>query len=218
VIKASDISVVVPVFNGAPFLAGALASVATQGCRPREVIVIDDGSTDGSHAIAEAWGPPMRVFRQANAGPAAARNRGIEQATGRYLAFLDADDLWPRDKLARQLAVLETRPELDMILGLTRIEYGPAALKPKTRFRDPETQTVVPLRGSAVPGSAVPAHRGACRRARQFRRLGLVPARQGGGGGMGGERGDRPHPPCHGANMTEGRGVEQLQLIRMLLI
>src|ERR1700682_1849486 len=93
---APFISVVIPVYNAAPFLAETLASVFVQNYHPLEVILVDDGSTDRSLAVAEAWISPLRIRHQANAGPAAARNRGIEMAQGEYLAFIDADDRLPQ--------------------------------------------------------------------------------------------------------------------------
>jgi glycosyltransferase involved in cell wall biosynthesis len=78
------ISVVIPVYNAAPFLAEALTSVFAQDHRPIEVIVVDDGSTDRSLAIAKAWSPALRILQQENAGQAVARNRGIERAGRLY--------------------------------------------------------------------------------------------------------------------------------------
>lgn len=111
------ISVIVPVHNGERFLAPAIQSVLDQTAPVAEIIVVDDGSTDNSAGIAKAFGPPVRYLWQANRGPAAARNQGIEQARGTLLAFLDADDLWAVDKLARQLAVLDANPACQAVLG-----------------------------------------------------------------------------------------------------
>ena len=86
------ISIVIPAYNAAPFLAGTLASVFAQDHRPIEVILVDDGSSDETLALAKAWQPALRIHHQANAGPSAARNRGIAMAAGDYLAFIDADD------------------------------------------------------------------------------------------------------------------------------
>lgn len=112
------ISVVVPCFNAAPFLAGALRSVLDQeGVAGLEVIVVDDGSSDESVAIARGFGAPVLVLEQANAGPAAARNRGIAAARGALVAFLDADDVWLPGKLASQLALLEQAPDAGVVYG-----------------------------------------------------------------------------------------------------
>jgi glycosyltransferase involved in cell wall biosynthesis len=113
---AAGVSVVIPVFNGERYLAEALSSVAGQTCPPQEIIVIDDGSRDGSAAIAKAF-PGVRCVAQDHRGQSAARNRGAEAARGEYLAFLDADDLWVEDKLERQQTVLSHNPEVDVVFG-----------------------------------------------------------------------------------------------------
>lgn len=100
------LSVIVPVYNGERFLAEALNSILRQAYAPLEILVVDDGSTDGSAAIARGFGPPVHYLHQPNQGPAAARNRGLAAATGEIIGFLDADDLWPDDKLHRQLPVV----------------------------------------------------------------------------------------------------------------
>ncbi len=102
--KNDTISVVIPCYNGAKYLRETLDSVLVQTHPVLEVIVVDDGSTDDSAAIAESFGPPVRVIRQPNQGESVARNRGIDEARGDWVAFLDADDLWEPEKLARQLA------------------------------------------------------------------------------------------------------------------
>ncbi|MCG3181676.1 MAG: hypothetical protein BIFFINMI_04075 [Phycisphaerae bacterium] len=108
------ISVVVPTFNARRFLPEALASILAQTYRPIEVIVADDGSTDGTVELARQWDPPVRVVAQPTAGPAATRNLGAAHAAGPFLAFLDPDDLWMPDKLALQAARFAQRPELDL--------------------------------------------------------------------------------------------------------
>ena len=92
--KLPSISTIVPVYNGAAFIEAALDSVLTQKVKSSEVIVINDGSTDNTREILQALGKHIIVIEQENLGPAAARNRGLERATGELLAFLDADDLW----------------------------------------------------------------------------------------------------------------------------
>ncbi len=129
------VSIVIPVHNAASFLAEALESVFAQDHSAIEVILVDDGSTDRSLAIARDWDPRLRILHQANAGPAAARNRGIELARGDYLAFIDADDRWPPGRLVRQLAILKERPELDMVMGLVEVEYPDEAPRSAARFR-----------------------------------------------------------------------------------
>ncbi len=102
-----DITVVIPCYNGSRFIRETLESVLAQTLRPLEVLVIDDGSTDDSAAIAESFGEPVRVIRQPNQGESVARNRGIDEARGEWIAFLDADDIWKPEKLQRQMAAAE---------------------------------------------------------------------------------------------------------------
>jgi glycosyltransferase involved in cell wall biosynthesis len=109
--------VIIGVYNGGRYLAEAIDSVLAQTYPVLELIVVDDGSTDESGAIAEAYGAPVRCIRQTNGGMAAARNRAIPEAKGSYLAFLDADDRFCPDKLRCQLAVVDTEPALDIVYG-----------------------------------------------------------------------------------------------------
>ncbi|TWT89734.1 putative glycosyltransferase EpsJ [Pseudobythopirellula maris] len=101
------VSVVIPCYNGEAYLREAIDSALEQAHEPLEVIVVDDGSTDGSAAIADSYGPPVRVLRQENQGESVARNRGIDESQGEWVAFLDADDVWRPSKLAEQLSVVE---------------------------------------------------------------------------------------------------------------
>jgi glycosyltransferase involved in cell wall biosynthesis len=96
----SLISVIIPVYNGAPFIARAVDSALAQDFSDFEVIVVDDGSTDATIFILSKYGDKIRVLRQDNRGAAVARNAGAAVARGEYLAFLDADDWWREDKLA----------------------------------------------------------------------------------------------------------------------
>jgi len=112
-VELADVSVVMPAYNSALTIDRALASIAAQTLRPREVIVVDDGSTDDTATTALAQmsrlgNIALRVFRQSNSGAGAARNRGIAEARGEWLAFLDADDQWLPDKLSRSLDVMRT--------------------------------------------------------------------------------------------------------------
>ena len=111
------ITVIIGAYNAERYLAEAIESVLAGTYRNFELIVVDDGSTDRTGEIAESYGDPVRCIRQANGGMAASRNRAIPEARGDYLAFLDADDRFPPDKLERQLAVFEADPELDVVYG-----------------------------------------------------------------------------------------------------
>ena len=144
------ISVVIPVYNAVPFLAEALTSVFAQDYRPIEVIAVDDGSTDQSLAIAKAWSPALRILQQENAGQAAARNRGIERARGAYVAFLDADDLWPKDSLSRHLDLLQGRGDLDFVLGRIQVDYQPSAGEGALLFRGADQNVALFLFGAGL--------------------------------------------------------------------
>jgi len=111
------VSVVIPVFNGERFLREAVQSVLDQQYSPLEIIVVYDGSTDNTAIVARDLPEPVRYLHQTNQGPAAARNRGIEQAQGSLIAFADADDLWPAGKLESQLPLLIEDPRIDIVLG-----------------------------------------------------------------------------------------------------
>ncbi|HVN33854.1 MAG TPA: glycosyltransferase family A protein [Casimicrobiaceae bacterium] len=116
--RSALVSCVIPVFNGEPYLREALASVLSQTHSAIEIIVVDDGSTDGTPGILEEWSSRITSVRQANAGPSAARNRGIEKARGEYIAFLDADDLWLPQKTESQLRRFEQNPGLAVCTSL----------------------------------------------------------------------------------------------------
>jgi len=130
------ISCIVPVHNGERFLDEALATIFAQTLAPYEVIVVDDGSTDATAAVAARHGEAIRYLHQSNAGPAAARNLGIAAAQGELVAFLDADDLWHRDKLARQSARFRARPELEICLTHIQSFWVADLASEEERLRD----------------------------------------------------------------------------------
>jgi glycosyltransferase involved in cell wall biosynthesis len=106
------VSVIVAVFNGQAFLRAALQSIFDQDYSPLDVIVIDDGSTDNTAAIARSF-KEARYFYQPNQGVAVARNTGLEKAKGEYISFLDADDLWSPNKLTLQIGYHLQHPEIE---------------------------------------------------------------------------------------------------------
>lgn len=116
--QAPSISVVIPCYNASAWLRETLESALAQTLPPLEIIVVDDGSTDGSGEIAASFGEPVRVIRQENQGESVARNRGLDEARGEWTALLDADDLWEPDKLARQ-AGMTTKETSDLVCVYT---------------------------------------------------------------------------------------------------
>ena len=131
------VSVIIPSYNAAQFLPDAVASVRAQGYNPIEIVIVDDGSTDNTAEMIPSFGNDIRYVRQTNAGPAAARNRGLGEARGEWIAFLDADDLWPADKLRVQAARLEADASLDVVLGRVQYRHEPGVEKTDIRYEGP---------------------------------------------------------------------------------
>jgi len=119
-----------PVFNGARWLPESLGSIVRQGLPGLEVIVVDDGSTEEIESVVRAHCPAAGYFRQANRGPAAARNAGVSRARGACVAFLDQDDTWPDGSLAARLRALADDPAALFVLGRTRFVAAPGAPEP----------------------------------------------------------------------------------------
>jgi glycosyltransferase involved in cell wall biosynthesis len=136
-----DVSVVMAVRNGADHLAAALHSIAGAGRRPREILVLDGASTDGSDRIARA-NPLVRLVRQQGIGIAAAYNQAIAASRGSIIAFLSCDDLWTPGGLDQRLAVLASQPATQIVFGYLRHEL---AGTPAPNFR-------LDLIGRVVPG------------------------------------------------------------------
>lgn len=130
------VSVVIPALNAERYLGDAIESVLSQTHRATELLVVDDGSTDGTAAVAGAFGGPVKCISQVHGGIGSAVNRGVELARGELLASLDADDVWLPDKLSLQLEALTRRPELDLVFGLTE-EFHSPDLTPAQRARLP---------------------------------------------------------------------------------
>lgn len=105
------VSVIIPTYNCGEFIAEAVQSVIDQDYQAKEIIVVNDGSTDDTSAVLKRFGNAIHVIDQRNCGPPAARNAGVRKAHGAYVAFLDADDVWLPHKLTRQVRYLEAHTE-----------------------------------------------------------------------------------------------------------
>jgi len=131
------VSVVIPTHNRLPMLCGAIESVLGQSYKGFELIVVDDGSQDGTADHLRRYGPRLRFFSQQRRGVAAARNLGVRCSRGRYLAFLDSDDLWRPKKLEAQVAFMEGRPEAQICQTEEIWIRDGRRVNPKRRHRKP---------------------------------------------------------------------------------
>jgi glycosyltransferase involved in cell wall biosynthesis len=112
---APSVSVVIPTYNNGAFVASAVESASHQELRPAEIIVVDDGSTDGTADALHRYRESIRYITQPNSGPAVARNRGVAAAHSEWIAFLDADDVWLPHKLQQQVQCMEANPSAGLI-------------------------------------------------------------------------------------------------------
>ena len=123
--KGLLVSVIIPAYNRERYLAETIDSVLAQDYRPIEIIVVDDGSTDGTADVAGHFSQVVRYFFQPNSGCGSALNAGVEKAEGKYLSFLGSDDLWTENKLTLQMQVMISAPETDMVFGHVSHFYSP---------------------------------------------------------------------------------------------
>lgn len=120
--STATVSVIIPAYNAQATVAKAIQSALAQTHPPLEILVVDDGSADGTAEVVERFGPPVRLIRKSNGGPASARNLGARSAKGEWLALLDADDWWLPHKTATQLALTDN-PKVGMVYSL-ELEAG----------------------------------------------------------------------------------------------
>lgn len=140
---ATRVTVVIPTYNYGRYVGQAIDSVLNQSHADLDLIVVDDASTDDTdRVVGERSDPRLTYIRQANAGPATARNRGLGEARGAYVALLDADDWWEPEKLARQVGILDRDPAI----GLVATDY---------RVRDETTGAIAERRPPALRGNVL---------------------------------------------------------------
>ena len=139
------VSVVMPAFNVDWCVRRAVDSVLAQSFREWELVVVNDGSTDGTRGVLSSYGQAIRVIEQENRGMSAARNAGIRAARGSLVAFLDADDCWLPEKLARQVELLRSRPEIGFCSTSARIENPGGELLNLWQFRHKSTDVLQTL-------------------------------------------------------------------------
>jgi glycosyltransferase involved in cell wall biosynthesis len=145
----TQLSVIIPVYNGERYLAETIESVLAQNNRSMEVIMVDDGSTDGSARIASNYGSTVRYCYQPNLGTAAAMNRGTDLASGEYFAFLGADDLWPEDRIQLQLKAFNSHPDVDIVSGYVK-QFFSSELTDEVKKR-------IRFSADLIPGYVIPA-------------------------------------------------------------
>jgi len=155
------LSVLIPVWNGERYLAETIESVLQQQWQPIEIVVVDDGSEDGSAEVAAGFGDAVRCVRRPHRGLSAARNTALAAARGGFIAHLDADDLLPPGSIAVRMAAFTADPALEIVVGHQREFFSPdLAEADRSRL--------------ALPASAKPGHVAGTSivRAECFRRLG----------------------------------------------
>jgi glycosyltransferase involved in cell wall biosynthesis len=146
-----SVTVITPVFNGERFIAGAIESVLAQDYDGEvEMVVVDDGSTDGSAGVVERY-PGVRLIRQPNAGAAAARNAGIDASSGELIAILDCDDRMVEGRIAFQAAHLVAHPEADGSLGRQRVRLVGDTTPPRWALQPRTLQDLDP--GAEIPAA-----------------------------------------------------------------
>jgi glycosyltransferase involved in cell wall biosynthesis len=128
------VSVIIPTYNRKHIIEGAIKSALNQTFKDYEIIVVDDGSTDGTREFLESLSIPITIISKENGGVSSARNVGIQNAKGKYIAFLDSDDAWLPDKLKMQVEYLESHPDMPLVYTDEYIEVNGEVL-PQMRFQ-----------------------------------------------------------------------------------
>ena len=121
------VSIIIPVYNSSAYVQDAIRSALEQDYESKEIIVVDDGSTDSTPDILKSFQDKVIVLTQSNAGPGSARNRGLKHAMGSYIAFLDSDDFWVPGKLRLQIEYLEQKREVGAVYSKWLLWHPDAA-------------------------------------------------------------------------------------------
>jgi glycosyltransferase involved in cell wall biosynthesis len=140
------VSIIMPAYNVAPYIASAIRSALVQTYTDFELIVVDDGSKDNTAEIVKSMmreDPRIRMVQQANRGLAGARNTALRAARGEMLALLDSDDMWEPEFLAAQMAILDARPEIDIVTGNGWYLEGPRHGALARPYPDPRPDPVL---------------------------------------------------------------------------
>jgi len=148
------VSIIIPVYNRERFIGEAVESALDQQDIDKEVIVVDDGSTDGTTAALQRYLSRINYLRQKNGGPPAARNSGIAVAQGEYVTFLDSDDLWPRGRTRMLLDCLNAHPDAGVAMG--RMRYARAEVSRFDEFLAASEKTE-PIRNYNLGASLIRA-------------------------------------------------------------
>jgi len=140
------VSIIIPAYNAEKFVLEAIHSVLQQHYAPLEILLIDDGSNDGTAALVQREAPQVKIIQQPNAGVAAARNTGLRHVTGNYICFLDADDGWFPGKLEAQVNYLQQHPEVGVVFHKWYVwkPDGNGAYNPPQRSEDPISGEIDP--------------------------------------------------------------------------
>lgn len=138
------ISVVIPVYNRERYLGEAVESVLCQSYKPIEIIVVDDGSTDGCPEVLKDFAADVRYVSQPHGGAGVARNRGVALSQGSFISFLDSDDIWGKDKLLLQMNAIDKDSGLDMVFGHIQQFHSPEL--------DEETKAKIYCPSGKMPG------------------------------------------------------------------
>jgi len=148
------VTVIIPAYNAERFIKQTINSVLNQTFRDFEIIVVDDGSKDETAKIVNSYGSLVRCVRKTNDGVSSARNTGIENAVGKYIAFLDSDDLWESTKLEKQVALLDANPNVGLcFVGTERIDENLMSLNKTAALDYPDFCEALLLYSCVVSGS-----------------------------------------------------------------